>query len=244
MIERAASVAISIIIPTFNEAHSISQTLDVVDKLRGNIEVILVDGGSTDDTIEIASRHREVKIVEGERGRGIQMHAGACVARGGVLWFLHADTHPAPDSIERITEALSDAETIGGNFSVHFDGDRRAAAFLTWLYPQLRKLGLLYGDSGIFVRREVYNEIGGFQSFPIFEDLDLVRRLRRRGRIVHLPSTIVTSSRRFENRSFAWTFTRWASLQTLYWFGVHPRRLNRLYAPIRRRPDKETRAQS
>jgi len=231
---------LSVIVPTFNEADSISETLDRLARLRGRFEVIAVDGGSTDKTIEIARRHPEVKVIESERGRGMQMHAGARIARGRVLWFLHADTLPAPDAIERITEALNDSQAVGGNFALRFDGEKRAARFMTWLYPQLRKLGLAYGDSGIFVRREVYEEIGGFQSFPVFEDLDLVRRLRKRGRVVHLPSIVITSSRRFENRSFAFTFTRWVSLQVLYWLGVHPRRLARLYAPIRSRRGEET----
>lgn len=175
------------------------------------------------------------------RGRGSQMHAGASVARGSALLFLHADTHPAPDAGERAMEALREPETVGGNFSVRFDGDGRAARFLTWLYPQLRKLGLCYGDSAIFVRREAYDEIGGFRPHPIFEDLDLVRRLRRRGRVVHLPAIVVTSSRRFEDRRFSLTFARWASLQVLYWLGVPPRALNRLYAPIRGKRERTER---
>ena len=141
---------------------------------------------------------------------------------------------PSPDAAERIFEALEhDAEAVGGNFSIRFDGHRRAARFLTWLYPQLRRLGLCYGDSAIFVRASTYKQVGGFQPFPIFEDLDLVRRLRKRGRLVHLRATVLTSSRRFEGRSFTLTFTRWAILQALYWAGVHPRILSRLYAPIR-----------
>ncbi len=228
---------LSVIIPTFNEAHSISKTLAQVAELCGRAEVIVVDGGSTDATIEIVRRHG-VNLITADRGRGSQMHAGASVARGRALLFLHADTHPSADAAQLIMEALHDPETVGGNFNVRFDGTRRAARFLTRLYPQLRKLGLCYGDSAIFVRREVYSEIGGFQSYPIFEDLDLVRRLRKRGRVVHLPAIVVTSSRRFENRSFTFTFTRWASLQMLYWLGFHPRTLGRLYAPVRSREEK------
>ncbi|MCA1636694.1 MAG: TIGR04283 family arsenosugar biosynthesis glycosyltransferase [Acidobacteria bacterium] len=224
--------ALSIIIPTFNEAPVINQTLDAVMSIRGPVEVIVVDGGSFDETVEMV-RGRGVMLITSERGRGLQMHAGARAARGCALWFLHADTYPSPESAGRIIEALRDPKVVAGNFGVRFDGTRRAARFLTWLYPQLRKLGLAYGDSAIFVRREAYEQVGGFQPFPIFEDLDLVRCLRKSGRLIHLPEIVVTSSRRFEGRSFALTFARWSFLQLLYWLGVHPRTLGRLYAPIR-----------
>lgn len=225
---------LSVIIPTFNERQSIGGTLDAVAALRGVAEVIVVDGGSVDGTPEVV-RGRGVKLITGHRGRGAQMHAGADAAHGAALWFLHADTRPPPDAAERIAEALRDKRVVGGNFAVCFDGNRRAARFLTWLYPQLRRLGLCYGDSAIFVRSEIYRAIGGFRPHPIFEDLDLVRRLRKHGRVAHLPAVVTTSSRRFENRSFAFTFGRWAGLQVLYWLGVHPRTLGRLYAPIRGR---------
>lgn len=233
MDEAAARPALSIIIPALNEAHSIGATVDALKELRGSIEVIVVDGGSTDGTLEIL-RVRGVRVIHSERGRGLQMHAGADVARGAALWFLHADTTPTADAAELICEAMTDAGVVCGNFHVRFDGERWAARFLTWLYPRLGKLGLCYGDSGIFVRREDYQSIGGFKPFPIFEDLDLLRRLRRTGRMAHIPATLITSSRRFEGRSFALTFARWSVLQALYWMGVHPRRLGRMYAPVRK----------
>lgn len=231
--QSANQPTLSIIIPTLNEAHSMRSLLDAVWRVRGRVEVIVVDGGSADMTAEIA-RQSGAHVIGSERGRGIQMHAGACVARGEILLFLHADTTAPTDAAELITEALGrDAEAVGGNFSIRFEGEKREARFLTWLYPQLRKLGLCYGDSAIFVRASAYKQVGGFKPFPIFEDLDLVRRLKARGRMVHLPATVITSSRRFEGRSFALTFMRWAILQGLYWAGVHPRTLNRLYAPVR-----------
>lgn len=223
--------ALSIIVPALNEARSIAGTLDALKNIR-DAEVIVVDGGSSDATAEIA-RTRGVRLVASERGRGAQMHAGACVARGEALWFVHADTLVASACADEIAEALKDAKVVAGNFSVRFDGERRAARFLTWLYPQLRKLGLCYGDSAIFVRSEAYRALGGFKPFPIFEDLDLVRRLRKKGRVAHLQAFVKTSSRRFEGRSFALTFARWAFLQTLFWLGVNPNALGRLYAPVR-----------
>lgn len=224
---------LSIIIPVFNETHSISATLDALKEIRGNVELIVVDGGSRDGTIEILHQ-RNVNVIHSERGRGVQMHVGASEARGDVLWFLHADTIPASDAAEQITEALKDEKTVGGNFHIRFDGDTRPARFLTWLYPKLRKIGLLYGDSGIFIRRDVYEQTGGFKPYPIFEDLDLVRKLKRVGRVTYLPSTVTTSSRRFEGRSFAPVFARWVLLQLLYWLGANPYRLGKSYTPIRK----------
>jgi rSAM/selenodomain-associated transferase 2 len=229
--------ALSIIVPTLDEARSIGRTLDALkgmtpDASKGGVEVIVVDGGSLDATARIA-RGRGAKLLTSERGRGAQMHAGACAARGEALWFVHADARPSPECAGQIAEALGDPAVVAGNFHVLFDGTTRAARFLTWLYPRLRKLGLCYGDSAIFVRREAYRRVGGFRDFPVFEDLDLIRRLHKAGRVAHLTATVETSSRRFEGRSFALTFARWSLLQALYWLGVHPRALGRLYAPVR-----------
>lgn len=229
---------ISVIIPALNEARSIGATLDALARVRGRLEVIVVDGGSADGTAEIA-RVRGVRVVNSVRGRGAQMHAGAREARGQALWFLHADTLAPADAAEQILCALADARNVGGNFRIHFDGERRAARFLTWLYPQLRRLGLAYGDSGLFVRRDAYERAGGFKPLPIFEDLELLRALRREGRVVCVPATVVTSSRRFEGRSFAFTFARWSFMQALYWAGVSPHTLGRFYAPIRIRQARD-----
>ena len=225
--------AVSIIVPTLNEERSIGRTLEALTRIRGNTEVIVVDGGSVDSTTEI-SRQWGARVVTSTRGRGVQMHNGAQVARGRVLLFLHSDSTAPVGAVELIIATMArDAVIVGGNFDIRFDGDSRACRFMTWLYPKLEKIGLCYGDSGIFVRASVYAEIGGFKPFPIFEDVDLLQRLKRRGRLVHLPIAVVTSARRFEGRSFALTFARWSILQGLYWVGIPPRVLNQLYAPVR-----------
>jgi rSAM/selenodomain-associated transferase 2 len=226
---------VSVIIPTLNEARALGSTLDALAALPGPLELIVVDGGSFDRTTAIA-RARRVRVLLANRGRGQQLHVGACAARGDVLWFVHADTHPPPAATAAIRQALDNAAVVGGNFAVSFDGTGRPARFMTWLYPRLRKLGLCYGDATLFVRRSAYEEVGGFRPYPLFEDVDLIERLRRRGRFVHLPAIARTSSRRFEGRSFTITFVWWIVLQVLYWFGVPPRLLGRLYAPIRTRP--------
>jgi rSAM/selenodomain-associated transferase 2 len=221
---------ISIIIPALNEEASLRETLDAL-QIFPKTEIILVDGGSTDATVSIAANY-DVKIRPApRRGRGSQLQFGASLAEGDILWFVHADTIVSAEAVELIKKALENPRVAGGNFTIRFDGARRAARFLTWLYPNLRKLGLIYGDSAIFARRDIYEKIGGFEPFPIFEDLDLVERLKREGELVTLPAVVTTSSRRFENKSFTLTFLRWTLLQVLYWLGVSPSNLLKIYFP-------------
>jgi rSAM/selenodomain-associated transferase 2 len=223
---------VSIIVPALNEASHIAGTVAALRALEGEKEILLVDGGSDDETMLVAA-HFGATVLQSSRGRGTQQHAGAVAARGSVLWFVHADTIPPPDAISHIKIALEDSSVVGGNFGLTFDGPSRAARQLTAIYPTLRRLNLCYGDSGIFVRRPVYDAIGGFRSFALFEDLDLLKRLRRAGRFVHLKTRIVTSSRRFEDRNFGAMWMHWTALQILYWAGVHPNTLANWYRQAR-----------
>jgi len=219
---------VSIIVPALNEASHIAGTLRALQALEGEKEILVVDGGSEDRTVEVA-KQAGVRVLQSPRGRGVQQHAGALGSRGNILWFVHADTIPPPNAISDIISALNNSSVVGGNFGLLFDGDSRAARQLTGIYPALRRLNLCYGDSGIFVRRSIYEAVGGFRAFALFEDLDLLRRLRKAGRFVHLDTRIVTSSRRFEDRNFAGMWIHWTALQLLYWAGVSPNLLARWY---------------
>jgi poly(A) polymerase len=234
---------ISVIIPTLDEELALGATLDAIAGLRRPVEVLVVDGGSRDATVAVA-RQYGARVVESERGRGLQLTAGAGSACGEVLWFLHADARPAPGAVECIESALRRRDVVGGYFRIRFDGTTWAARFLTGLNPHLNRLGMCYGDAGLFVRRSAYEAVGGFRPWPLFEDLDLLTRLRRRGRVARVPGTVVVSSRRFEGRSFAYVFGGWAVLQGLYWLGVPPGTLARLYRPIRGRRADTTPLQS
>ncbi len=224
---------VSIIVPTLNEESQITATLRALQKLSGEKEIIVADGGSTDKTIELAAA-QGVRVVHSVRGRGPQMHAGALQAAGDVFWFVHADTIPPAHALQEIEESMKDSSVAGGNFGLTFDGTSRSSRHLTAIYPCLRALGLCYGDSGIFVRRSSYEAIGGFAPVALFEDLDLLRRLKKAGRFVHLSCCLITSSRRFEQRNFALIWIHWTALQVLYWCGVSPNLLARWYRHTRR----------
>ena len=165
-------------------------------------------------------------------GRGTGICIGAQESRGEVLLFLHADSTLLPGALGRIREALSiDTEIIGGNFRLVFDGDTPFSRWLTSFYAWIRSIGFYYGDSGIFVRRSVYEALGGFRPIPLMEDLEFVCRLERFGRTCCIMDPpLITSSRRFvEGRRPREIFFGWVRLHVLFWLGVSPDRLAEIY---------------
>ncbi len=219
---------LTIIIPALNEETLIGGTLRALLALSGEKEILVADGGSNDRTVEIATG-LGLRVVSCERGRGRQIHTAALEATGSVLWFVHADTRPENGAIESILDSLRDSATAGGNFSLVFEGDHYSARQMTSIYPYLRQLGLSYGDAGIFIRRDVYDAIGGCRPYPLFEDLDLTRRMKHHGKFVHLSTRIFTSARRFSGPQYVRIWALWITLQVLYWAGVSPHRLARWY---------------
>ncbi len=222
---------ISIIIPTFNEEAIVQELATSLQRLRGDFEIIVADGGSQDETVRLA-RKCGLRVIETPRGRGQQMNAGAQLATGDTLLFLHADTRLPEGALAMIEDLLQDQRICGGNFNLVFDGGTREARLLTKMYPLLRLGGMCYGDSAIFIRRSVFDQLGGYRDYPIFEDCDLYRRMRKVGKFVRLRAAAMTSSRRFEGR-FVRTFALWVMMQILYWLGVDPNRLNRWYKTLR-----------
>ncbi len=219
---------ISILVPTLNEEARIGDTLRALQGLTGNKEILVADGGSDDRTAQI-SAEMGVQVIRSGAGRGTQIRAAAAKAVGDALWIVHADAHPEAGAIESIQVALQNTAVVGGNFSLVFEGEHYSARQMTWIYPYLRWLGVSYGDAGIFIRRTVYNEIGGCRPYPLFEDLDLIRRMKRHGRFIHLQTRIFTSARRFAGNQYVKVWAIWFTLQLLYWAGVSPARLARWY---------------
>ncbi len=222
---------ISIIIPTYNEELAIAKTLSSLETLSGAYEILVVDGGSTDRTVEIV-RAAKIPLFQSLQGRGLQMNLGAKQAQGETLLFLHADTVLPANACQLILSALQQAEVCGGNFSLRFSGNSFGARLLTYIYPALRLLGLVYGDSAIFVRRKIFDELNGFRAIPLFEDCDLFRRLQKRGEFRRMNAFVTTSARRFEGR-LGRTFSLWIGLQILYWLRVNPHRIAQFYKILR-----------
>lgn len=234
---RAEVMEISVIIPTYNEELTILKTLEALARLQNVSEVIVVDGGSTDQTREIVGNFREIKnlrlIDYGIANRGKQLHEGTRHAVHDIFWFIHADTRPVQGSGRQIKANMRYREVVGGNFEIVFAGGTRWAKFLTWVYESLRKSGFIYGESAIFVRRETYEKMKGFKPYPMFEDLNFAKRLMRRGQFVHINLPVTTSARRFENKRFVWSFMKWSALNGFYWFGVPARLMPKRYKQLR-----------
>ena len=221
---------ISIIIPTLNEERSLPSLLDAVCRQGAEYEVFVVDGGSQDRTLEIARGHG-VRTLPSPPGRGDGICVGAKEARGDVLFFLHADSSLLPGALNRINEVLlANPKIVGGNFRLIFDGDTPFSRWLTGFYAWIRSVGLYYADAGIFVRRSVYQALGGFRSIPLMEDLDFVRRLEQFGCTCCIKDPpLITSSRRFAGRRPLEILLGWVRLHVLFWLGVSPDRLAKIY---------------
>ncbi|UCE19639.1 MAG: TIGR04283 family arsenosugar biosynthesis glycosyltransferase [Gemmatimonadota bacterium] len=221
-------ISISIIIPTLNESDTITALLRYLQELDPKIERIVADGESSDDTVRKA--RPLAQVVQATRGRGSQMNAGAYASSGDVLWFLHADCRPHHDSLKAIRGVLRNQKIVGGGFQycLHQIGFHYRIAETLSNYKN-RVLGLLYGDMGVFVRRPVFNEMGGYTEIPLMEDMDFSRRLKRFGDIVILPHKIQTSARRWVEEGYVKNSVRSWMLQSGWALGISPHRLARFY---------------
>jgi rSAM/selenodomain-associated transferase 2 len=224
--------AISVIIPVLNETEGISGLISHVRDLEGgqDVEIVVVDGDPAGCTIK-AIRDARVVTAIGERGRAAQMNRGAALAEGDILLFLHADTLLPRNAFTRIQEAFQEAEYMAGCFDLGIRSVRKIFR-ITERYVALRTriTRIPFGDQAIFIRREYFERIGGYPEFLIMEDVELMRRVRRRGDIICIiPDKVLTSARRWEQEGVLFTTLRNWMLQTLYCCGVSPKYLARFY---------------
>lgn len=224
----------SIIIPVLNEEAVLDDTLTHLSEIcaQHDCELLIVDGGSCDHTVAIAERFG--RVITAALGRASQMNTGASAARGDVFIFLHADTQLPSDVFTAIEQTLAKPLVVGGAFKLCFNCELwsyRLVAFATNLRSRVQQI--YTGDQTFFIRASSFHTIGGFPDQPLMEDIEIITRLRKLGRLVLLPQYVTTSARRhkkiglFRSVLFMWY------LRTLYRFGVSPANLQRMYIDIR-----------
>jgi rSAM/selenodomain-associated transferase 2 len=219
---------ISVIIPTYNEAQNIQSTIEQVNRCKSSdLEIIVVDGGSQDGTIAIAIQCNAV-VLQSKPGRAMQMNAGAAIAQGNILLFLHGDTQ-VPKAFDRwVEDALESA--IAGAFELTIAGKNWQLRLIEWgITVRSHVLQLPYGDQAIFIKADTFHRFGGFPELPIMEDFVLIQKLKKRGRIAIVPATVRTSARRWQTQGI-WKTTLMNQVMILgFYLGVRPETLRRWY---------------
>jgi len=202
---------VSVIVPVLDEDAELPRVRAHLEALPGEWEVLVAEGP----------------------GRAARMNEAAHRARGDLLLFLHADSRLPAGAYESLVSAAARPAVVGGNFALRFDGEDRFARVLTAVYALQRRFGLYYGDSSVWVRRAVFEQLGGYRELAIMDDYDFVRRLEAAGQTECLPGPARTSDRRWRRMGAARTVCLWLSIRWLYLLGVPPKRLARLYRRIR-----------
>jgi len=223
---------LSLVIPVLNEAENISRNIAHVRELNadGTAEIIVVDGDPQGSTTSAISAEG-VRTAIAEKGRARQMNHGAALATGDVILFLHADTRMPSNAFPLIRSTMSDKRCVGGAFDLGFD-TKRAIFRITEMYVFLRTrlTKVPFGDQAIFIRREYFEKIGGYRDIPIMEDVELMRRIRKRADTIRIiPFKVRTSVRRYEQEGIlSCTLRNWF-LQIAYALGMPPERLVKWY---------------
>ena len=223
-----ARYIISIIIPVLNEATIIKQTLGQLTQYS-EIEIIVVDGGSQDDTVTIAKSSVKVITVSGKNRAG-QMNAGANLAQSDILLFLHADTQLPANFIELVSKTLNQDQIIAGAFELAIDGSGIPLRGIEILVKvRSRLLSLPYGDQALFISKQAFIKAGGFADLPIMEDFEFIQRVKKLGRIAIAPAAVTTSGRRWQKLG-VWQTTLINQLMIAgYYLGISPAKLSKFY---------------
>jgi rSAM/selenodomain-associated transferase 2 len=226
------SIKFSIIVPVFHEGERINDLIDCLHRQDSdkNFEIIIVDGCREKDTLG-AIHSKEVIKISSERGRAKQMNAGASMAKGEILIFLHADTELPIHALKKINSLTERKEYVGGAFDLGIKSDKfifKVIGTLSSLRSRLNRIP--FGDQAIFIRKEYFSQIGGYKEIPLMEDVELLRRIKKSGNKIWIfYDRVMTSPRRWEKEGVIYCTLRNWSLQTLYFLGVSPDKLIRFY---------------
>ena len=222
----------SIIVPVFHEGERINDLIEYVNGLDsdGNAEIVIVDGAPEKDTLRKIRSSSVIKI-SSEQGRAKQMNAGASIARGEILIFLHADIELPVYALRKIGSFIERTEYVAGAFDLGIKSDKfifKVVSRISSLRSRLNRIP--FGDQAIFIRREYFNKIGGYKEIPLMEDVELLRRIKKYGdRITILNDRVMTSPRRWEKEGVIYCTLRNWTLRALYLLGVSPEKLTNFY---------------
>jgi rSAM/selenodomain-associated transferase 2 len=217
--------ALCIVIPVLDEAPTLAARLQALQGLRQRgARVVVVDGGSQDDTLAIASAHADLALLA-PRGRASQMNAGAAAFPADVWLFLHADT-TLPDNADALVQRATSGRSGWGRFDVRIDSPRPLLRLVsTMMNLRSRWTGITTGDQALFVRHDLFAQIGGFPDLPLMEDIAISRRLKRHGRPACLTACVTTSARRWERHGVWRTILLMWRLRAAYFLGADPKAL-------------------
>jgi rSAM/selenodomain-associated transferase 2 len=218
----------TIIIPVLNEAGHLAARLQALQGLRGQCQLVLVDGGSDDGSALIAERKVD-KLVSSPKGRAKQMNAGAAVADGAILLFLHADTCLPDSALDDMTRAVAEGHHWG-RFNVSFDVQEPIFKMIAFMMNHRSRLtGIATGDQGLFVTKQAFQAIGGFPDIALMEDIAISKQLNKLGKPACLKAKVVTSARRWQQHGVIRTILLMWYLRLAYFFGADPDDLARIY---------------
>lgn len=225
------SPMISIITPVLNEKQQLPGFLKQLSCLEGSFECLIVDGGSTDGSLEMMRKCPDIRLLQSDKGRGLQMNTGALEAKGDILLFLHVDTLLPDNAIRLIEQTISKKGVVGGCFQLEFDVKHPLLELYSW-FSRFNHSLFTYGDQALFVKRDEFIEAGLFEELQFMEDVEVQFRLRKRGKFIQLPEKVITSARRFLKNGIIRQFVTDAFLVGLYRMGVSADRLKRFYLDV------------
>jgi rSAM/selenodomain-associated transferase 2/rSAM/selenodomain-associated transferase 1 len=221
---------LSIVIPVLNDTEPLQRLLTTIP-VDPQIDIVIVNGGVPDDRLTAICDRPDVRLLTSAPGRGRQMNVGASVAAGRWVVFLHADTRLPPQWSDEIRRAGTDPDVVGGSFRFRLDSSTWQARLIERAVERrVRLLDLAYGDQALFVRRDIFDAIGGYREWPLMEDVEFVRRLRQAGKLYHSPQPVLTSARRWERDGWWRRSAKNVMLQALFFAGVAPERLANWYS--------------
>jgi rSAM/selenodomain-associated transferase 2/rSAM/selenodomain-associated transferase 1 len=229
---------LSIVIPVLDDTEALGRLLATIP-VDPRVDIVVVHGGAPDERLTAICRRPDLRLLTSDPGRGCQMNVGASATAGRWIVFLHADTRLPPKWCDEIRRAGADPSVVGGSFRFRLDsGAWQARLIERAVERRVRWLGLAYGDQALFVRRDVFDAMGGYREWPLMEDVEFVRRLRRAGKLYHSAQPVLTSARRWERDGWWRRSAKNVMLQAWFFSGVAPERLADWYSHPSRRSSR------